>query len=282
MLNQILNLTRPLICLDTETTGTDVKNDSIVELAFQLFTSEGLQKEYRTLINPGIAMPAGAQEVHGISDLELRSCRTCKSLTSCACPDGFKPWPTFKQLATNLAKGFTDVDFCGKNCRFDLRILSFEFARSGIEWSYAGARVVDIDRLEAWLNKRSLSHLYRKYTGKKLEGAHGALTDVQASTEVLYQQFGQLTQNEDDAVPLPRDLDALHELQWPGWIDSEGMFKFIKGVPCFGRWGKYANRPLTTADNGYWDFILKNDFSAEVKRIAAKAKLKQYPEEANR
>jgi hypothetical protein len=62
--------------------------------------------------------------------------------------EGFKPWPSFKQLAPNLAKGFTDVDFAGKNVRYDLRILSAEFARANVEWSYMDARIVDADRLE--------------------------------------------------------------------------------------------------------------------------------------
>ena len=344
MIHQLLNLTRPLIVFDCETTGVDVKNDRIVEIGFQVWTTEGLQKEYRTLVNPDVPIPQSAIDAHGITDEMIQGCRSCsqggieKLLKRpmrpldhpvsnegfiSSNPDGvkgpcieFKPWPRFRDLAANLAKGFTDCDFAGKNVRFDLRITAAEMARHGVEWSYLGARIVDIDRLEAWLNKRSLSHLHRKYirrscddcggkgtvldapprgqgvyedlcptcygvgtVGVKLEGAHGALTDVQGSTRVLERQFVSYAQNEDEPLSLPRDLDQLHALQWPGWIDNYGKFKFVGGVACFTGWGKYANKPMATADVGYWDWILKNDFEPEVKALAGRAKLGQFPEE---
>lgn len=284
MIHELLHLTRPLIVFDTETTGTDVKQDRIIEIGFQLWTSEGLQKEYRTRINPGVPIPPASTVVHGITDADMKLCQNCKQDEGWhgdpGGPDAcqFRRVPTFAQLAPNLLIGFGNCDYAGKNVRFDLRILSSEMARTGHQWSYAGARVIDIDRLEALLNKRSLGHLYRKYTGRKLEGAHGALTDVIASTMVLEAQMVAETQNEDDARQLPRDLDALHALQWPGWIDGDGLFIFVDGVACFGRWGKHAGRPMKDVPSDYYDFILKNDFSTEAKVIAGRAKLRQFPE----
>ena len=77
---------------------------------------------------------------------------------------------------------------------------------------------------------------------------------------------------------IPRDLDQLHNAQWPGWIDGEGKFVFVDGVPCFGRWGKYANKPMTKADVGYWDFIARGDFSPDVKKLASEAKMGRFPQ----
>lgn len=313
MIHKLLNLTRPLIVPDTETTGTDPQNDRILELAFQVWEPErecrkccsgqlppeerdhpgssatcnicdgtriigGLTKEYRTLVNPGTPIPPEVTEIHGIKDDDFLLCRTCGlSRDECVMSgDSFKTWPAFKQLAANLLIGFTNCDYAGKNVRFDLRILMAEFARAGVEWTIGDARIVDSDRLEAWLNKRSLSHLYRKYTGQKLEGAHGALTDVQASTTVIEHQMRELS-NDEESTLLPRDFDTLHALQSPGMIDLEGKFQFIKGVPCFTRWGKYAGKPMTAADGSYWDWILKSEFSAEIKNLARRAKLKQFP-----
>lgn len=275
MIHKLLDLTRPLIVFDTETTGTDTANDRIVELAFQVWTSEGLQKEYRTLVNPGVPIPAAVTAIHGIKDEDFTNCRTC-GLTFDAqhiCEES-RGWPTFKQIASSVAHGFNG-DYAGKNIRFDLRITAAEMQRAGQAWNYADARVIDADRLEALLNPRSLSHLYKKYTGKDLEDAHSALVDVQASTTVL---VAQLSQNPTHEV-FPADLDALHELQWPGWIDSEGSFRFVDGVPCFGRWGKHAGKPMNKVDVGYYDFILKGTFSAEVKKLAAEAKMGKFPEE---
>lgn len=290
MITDLLTLTRPLIILDTETTGLDTTNDRIVELAFQVYYPDGRDvKKYRTLVNPGVPIPKEVTEVHGITNERMRQCNRCAgwprktygddgepAFPWCECADGnFHDVPTFKQLAANLAKGFTDVDWAGKNVRFDLRILSAEFARASVEWSIGDARIVDADRLEALLVPRSLTHLYKKYTDQAFPGAHGAMADVEAVAEVIELQLN--ASLNDDGDLLPYDLDALHALQWPTMIDLEGKFCYVKDVPCFTRWGKYGGKPMTSADVGYWDWILSKDFPVETKRIAAQAKLGVFP-----
>lgn len=290
MIHQLLNLTRPLIVFDTETTGTNVKEDRIVEIGFEVWTAEGMTKEYRTLVNPGVSIPKGAFDVHGISDLDVQACRLCDRSfaahgTEPILPgdpvldcQSFKPWPSFTHLSASLASGFRNCDFAGQNVRFDLKILAAEMQRAGVEWSYAGARVIDSGRLEQILVPRSLSDLYEKYTGKKHDGAHGALSDVRASRVVLESQALVMIQKMPEGQGVTLDLAALHELQWPGMIDNDGKFRFVDGVPCFTRWGKYAEKPMRAADNGYWDWILKSDFDPEVKALAGQAKLGKFPE----
>lgn len=287
MLNDLFTLTRPLIVLDCETTGLDTKIARIVELGFQLWTAEGLKKEWRARINPGVPIPPETTAVHGITNAHVASCRLCWELEPHVLrgridhgivdtQDGgrheFHPYPSFKQLAPNIAKGFTDVDFAGKNVRFDLRVLSSEFARASVEWTYGGARIIDADRLEQIGEPRHLSNLYSKHTGKEPLDAHQALADVRMTTEVIAAQMVKYD-------TLPRDLDALHALQWPGWLDPEGKFRFIDGVPCFGSWGKYAGKPMASVPTDYFDFILKSDFSSDVKALVGQAKLGRFPEQ---
>lgn len=281
----ILQLTRPLICLDCETTGLDTQTARIVELGFQMFVDEfpaGLKKEWRTLVNPGVPIPADATRTHKITDDDFKRCRHCKQVRETHEPiqscDAFTPWPTFKQLALNLAKGFSNCDFAGANIRYDLRVLAAEFDRSGVAWSYLDAYVVDANRLEQLGEPRSLSDLYKKHTGSDLIGAHGALEDVKATSEVIAAQLAKYDK-------LPRDLKRLHELQWPNWIDGSGKFRFVDGVPCFTQWGKHANKPMNhpsvnAVERGstYWDFIIGADFPADVKQLAREAKLGKYPE----
>lgn len=283
MIHQLLTLTRPFIFIDAETTGTDPQNDRIVELGLQVWTSAGLLKEWRSLINPGIPIPPQATKVHKITDAMVQGCRTCGQplenhpigLASEAidypCKDP-KPWPRFKDLAGSLVKGLTDCDFGGQNVRFDLRITAAEMKRNGVPWDYLGARIVDAGRLEQLAVPRSLSDLHEKYVGRVHDGAHGALSDVRASVTVVAHQL-------EAHSSLPRDLDKLHRLQWPGWIDGEGKFRFVDGVACFSRWGKYAEQPMSAVPVNYYDFILKSDFSPEVKKLAADAKLKKFPVE---
>jgi DNA polymerase-3 subunit epsilon len=274
MIHQLLHLTRPLFVLDCETTGVDPQKDRIVELGFQQWGPDGLVKEWRSLVHPVIPIPASATKVHGITDTRLTLCNQCGLISGEHSPidlaHPFKPVPTFKHLAANLAKGFTDCDFAGKNVRFDLRILAAEMARAGQEWSYAGARIVDIDRLEQLAVPRDLGSLHEKYVGMKHDGAHGALSDVRASAMVIAKQL--------ETFPnLPRDLDKLHALQFPGMIDLGGRFRFINGVACVA-FGKWNGKPMRLVDVKYWDWLLSSDFSHEVKTIAVRAKIGQYPE----
>lgn len=252
MLNQIFSLKRSLIIFDCESTGTNVQTDRIVEIAFQLWNADGLSKEWSSLVNPQIPIPAAATAVHHITD------------------DDVKNKPVFGQLATSIARGFKDCDYGGKRVRFDLQLLASEMAREKVEWGYLGARVIDAERLEQIAVPRSLSHLHEKYTGAKHDGAHGALSDVRASTTVIMHQL-QAHQT------LPRDLDILHNLQWPNLIDPDGKFRFVDGVACFAQWGKYQGQPMRNADKGYWEFIIAKDFSADVKALAREALAGRFP-----
>ena len=285
-INELLILERPLIVLDAETTGVDVNVDRIAELGFQKWDASGMLKEWRALINPGIPMPNAAADVHGITDEVLRGCRDC-GLPVSAHParygthsgepcESWTPLMLFSQIASNLSYGFSGCDFAGKNVRFDLRILAAEMRRASVDWSYADARVIDAERLEQIAVPRTLTDLHKKYTGEAHEGAHGALSDVQASLTVIERQLEQHTS-------LPRDIAALHALQWPGWVDPEGKFRFVNGVACFGNWGKYAGKPMSSTPADYWDFILKTTgpqaFSPDIKALAAAAKLGKFPKE---
>lgn len=281
MIHTLLSLTRPLFCFDCETTGLNTETARIVELGFQQWDAEGMTKEYRTLVNPLVPIPQAVIDVHGITDAIVTGCRECDRplalhrgdamlpgapTRSC---EGFKPWPTFKQIAVSLAGGFRDCDYAGKNVRFDLRILAAEMKRARQAWSYAGARIIDADRLEQLAVPRHLSDLHKKYTGKEHDGAHGALSDVRASTNVIVGQLGMWG-------VLPRDLDQLHELSWPGWLTTDGGVRLVNGVATI-MFGKHRDKALRDVPGDYFDWILKNDFADDMKKIASEAKMGRYP-----
>jgi hypothetical protein len=133
-----------------------------------------------------------------------------------------------------------------------------------------GARILDADRLEALAVPRHLSDLYKKYTGRDHDDAHGALADVRASTQVIAEQLLKYD-------VLPRDLDALHALSWPGWLTADGKFRMVGDVPTI-MFGKHRDLPMQEVPIDYWDWILSKDFAADVKRLAAEAKLGKFPE----
>jgi DNA polymerase-3 subunit epsilon len=280
-LNEVLTLTRPLIVYDVESTGVNPDVDRILEIGFQAWYPDGKVKEYRSLVNPGVPIPEGAKRVHGIDDQSIQNCSKCGlpghthplTVTPSSDQHIFHPWPTFKQLAPHLLKGFVDCDFAGMNVRFDLRMTAAEFARAGYEWSYMQARIIDAGRLEQLGEPRSLSNLYEKHIGEKMLDAHQALADVQATSILIAAQLKKYRM-------LPRDLDLLHKEQWKdAWLDSKGSFKMVDGVPTC-TFGKHRGKPMKDVPNDYYDWILKpsTDMPADVKALAANAKLGKYPE----
>lgn len=273
-IHELLTLTRPLVVFDTETTGTDAEKDRIIELGFQIFDATGLLREWRGLIDPQMPIPPGASAVHHITNADMKRCRTCSQFelehTDSALCEGFKPVFTFEQLAVNLARGFSNCDFAGKNVRFDLRFMAKAMRRAGVNWTYDGACVIDAERLEQLAVPRSLSHLYKKYTGQELDGAHGALTDARASMVVIEHQLNQYE-------TLPRDVKELHRLQWPGWIDTEGKFRFDDAGTPRVTFGKHRDDRMQDVQPGYWRFIIDKDFSEEIKDIARDALAGKFP-----
>ena len=56
-----LNLTRPLIFFDLETTGTNVVNDRIVELSYIKVYPDGHEESKTRRLNPGMPIPPARQ-----------------------------------------------------------------------------------------------------------------------------------------------------------------------------------------------------------------------------
>lgn len=266
---ELLTLDRPLICFDTETTGPNPRHDRIVELGFILLEPDGRTREWQNFVNPGVPIPREATygnpergyEGHGITDEMVANA------------------PSFGELAPHLLRGFkAGTDYAGYNLRtFDLPLMQAEFERAGHAWSYEDARILDGLRLWQLGRRRTLTDAVREFLGEEHEGAHRALDDVRASLRVLISQLERFP-------ALPRDVGALHELQWPrdpnevpgtknqlAWKDDAIVFNFGKkwrGV----RLDRMARRDL--------DWIASDacqGASAETKRICREALAGRFP-----
>ena len=111
-----LNLKKPIIFFDLETTGTDITKDRIVEICYIKVTPDGKEVEYTKRINPGMHIPETASAVHGIYDEDVKDC------------------PMFKDVAREIANEFEGCDVAGFNSnRFDLPLLAEEFLRAQVD-----------------------------------------------------------------------------------------------------------------------------------------------------
>ena len=63
-----IELTRPLVYFDLETTGIDVASDKIVEISALRVEPDGAREQRTRRVNPGRPIPAGATAVHGFHD----------------------------------------------------------------------------------------------------------------------------------------------------------------------------------------------------------------------
>ena len=154
----------PLIFFDLETTGVNLFVDRIVELSVIKIMPDGSRETKTRLINPEMPIPAEATAVHHISDEDVKDA------------------PTFRQLAHSLAIYFEGCDLGGYNVgKFDIPMLTREFSRCGIQFSTAGRRIFDAYTIFCQMEPRNLTAAYKFFCGKKLEGAHGAAADTQAS-----------------------------------------------------------------------------------------------------
>lgn len=281
MLHELLQLTRPLILFDLETTGKDPLTARICSMGMRIHRPAGTVESWHSLIDPETPMPKDASDAHGITDdvFVNRCCAKCRAPEGVhphgGC-DRFWPIPRFADIAAKVYSGFQDADFGGYHIHYDLKVTCAEFARCGLEFDYSKAAIIDGLRVWQILEPRTLSDAYEYFLNRKLSGAHDAMVDISATEEVLIEQL----KNHPLSSKLPRTVRELHDLCWPrepGQIDSEGKFKFIKGVPCFA-FGKWKDHPMQN-HRDYLQWMLSGGFSPEVKRICDAALAGTYPVE---
>jgi DNA polymerase-3 subunit epsilon len=226
-------LERPLVFFDLETTGLDLKNDRIIELAFIKITPLGDVLERERRFNPGIPIPAAATAVHGITDADVAHehpfCRTARS----------------------LADVLAGCDLAGFNVRrFDIPMLVHEFERCGVDLSMEGRRVVDMQNIFHREERRDLSAAARFYLGREHEEAHTALGDIRTSAAVLGAQLARYEH-------VPRELDGLHaycEEYAPTRSEVDRWFSPEDEGRVFRR-GKHKGKPLADVARDTPDYL---------------------------
>jgi DNA polymerase-3 subunit epsilon len=245
-----LSLERPLAILDLETTGTDPKVARIVEISVLKIFPDGRTDHRTRRINPGVAIPAEATAVHGITDADVAN------------------EPSFAQLAAGLLAFLDGCDLCGFNIkRFDLKLLAVEFNRVGLSFSIPGRAVIDPMEIFHVRERRDLAAAVRWYCRREHEGAHGAKADVMATMDILDAML-------DRYHDLPRTIAELHEsFRPPNAVDLEGRFMRQADQVIFA-FGKYRGRPLEEVAREFPDYLewmLNEDFLDDTKALVQQA-----------
>ena len=245
-----LNLTRPLIFFDLETTGTNIVKDRIVEFSYIKVYPDGTEETKSRRLNPEMHIPEAATAVHHISDEDVKDA------------------PTFKQVSKALLAIFEGCDIAGYNSnKFDVPLLIEEFARVGLNFDISGRHFVDVQNIFHKMEQRTLVAAYRFYCGKELEGAHSALADTRATYEVLKSQL-------DRYDSLENDVEKLADFSRAGKaIDLAARFVLDDNDVPVLNFGKHKGKPVKEVfrrEPSFYAWLMQGDFARNTKDVATR------------
>ena len=253
-----LNLERPLLFFDIESTGLNIPEDSIIELSFVKVFPDGeervktwkikpwdYQRQCQRPINPE------ASKVNGVTDDMLTDC------------------PTFFDCADEIASWLKGSDLAGFNsAKFDLPMLSEEFERARL----AGKKLdidlheplmVDVQNIFHAMEPRNLRAAYRFYCGgDDFDNAHTAEADTIATYKVLQSQL--------DRYPevLKNDVKALSAFVGKKYVDFSGHLIYDdNGEPVinFGKHKGKTARKVFETEPSYFSWIQQGTFTLDTK-----------------
>ncbi len=297
-----LNLERPLLFFDIESTGLNIPTDGIIELSFVKIMPDGEEKIKTWKIKPWdyhnhrqIPINPSASAVNGVKDEDLLDC------------------PKFIDVAPEVAEWLKGSDLSGFNSvKFDLPMLSEEFERvreycesrirdpkisadrkekakemlGKIDIDLHDAKMVDVQTIYHYMEPRNLRAAYRFYCGgEDFENAHTAEADTLATYEVLKGQLEMYSKPDKvHDIVLKNDVTFLSEVgNRPKTMDYAGRIKLKDGVPVIG-FGKHNGRPVKEifeTERSYFSWIYNGEFTLDTKRQFKKLE-EQYKKESEK
>ena len=277
-----LNLTKPLVVFDLETTGLDIVKAHIIQISYIKVYPDGREERGNEIVNPEEPIPAFITQLTGISD------------------DDVKDKPTFKEIAAKLAALMTGCDLGGFNSNgYDIPLLAEEFLRAGIDFDFSKCRMIDAMNIFRKMERRNLASAYKFYCGRKMEDdfeAHRADQDTEATYRVLMGQLDKYAPGANPDEPekvLENDMQFLHDfskmnnnVDFAGrivWaevkdaagqtvIGDDGKPKMIETFN-FGKYKGMSVIDVLNRDPGYYGWILGGDFTYNTKQVLTRIRL---------
>ncbi|MDI9537759.1 MAG: exonuclease domain-containing protein, partial [Bacteroidota bacterium] len=247
-----LNLKKPIIFFDLETTGINIVSDRIVEISYLKVSPNGMEESKTIRINPECPIPEQASAIHGIYDDDVANC------------------PTFKQVAKLIATDFESCDLAGYNSnRFDIPLLAEEFLRADVDIDLKKHNFIDVQVIFHKMEQRTLSAAYKFYCDKILEDAHSSAADTQATYEVLKAQLDRYPTLQNNIEFLSKYTSFNENADFAGRIiyneKNEEVFNF----------GKYKGQKVEdvlSKDIGYYGWMMQGDFPLYTKKVLTNIK----------
>ena len=248
-------LLKPIVFFDIESTGTDPIKDRIIEIALIKMDQYFDTTKLNILMNPSLRIPEAAVNIHGIKNHQVEGLRT------------------FEFFAADILDFIGDSNLGGyKSNQFDIPLLFCEFNRVGINWDISEKEKIDIGNIYTRLNPRTLSAAYKDYFGEELDGAHGAMTDTEATVDIFkaMMQDG-LKNSEGEAIEDASQL-ALYSSYDKKSLDVGGKFAYDEDGDVIFNFGKKYKGEIVDPKNrdhvSFLNWMLSQDFLPDAKDIA--------------
>lgn len=202
------------VSIDLETTGTDPRNDRIIEIGIVIFENGVAIDRWQKLVNPERELPAVVTEVTGIK------------------PEDLEGKPKLADVVDEMLGWLRGELLLAYNHEFDLGVISAEMARLGIPWENPPC----LDPFPfAWeylretgITKNAQLGTVCAHLGINLDNAHRADHDAEAAAQILPLMA--------KTISLPESLGDLLQMQRALWQKvNEAFARFRRGKATEGR-----------------------------------------------
>tara|TARA_Y100000589_G_scaffold80816_1_gene74702 strand:- start:64692 stop:65516 length:825 start_codon:yes stop_codon:yes gene_type:complete len=248
----MIKLKKNIIILDIEATGLDVVNDRIVEIGIIKISTDGKKSEFHKRINPEKKIPLEISKIHGIYNKDIEN------------------EPTFKDIVPELEKFIEKSDIVGYNSnKFDLPILAEELIRANSIIDLSNSKHIDVQNIFHKMEERTLVAAYNFYCNKKLENAHSAIADANATYEILNAQISRYDEIKNDVNFLANfsNYENVTRIDFAGRlaINKEGI-----EIYNFGKHKGKSIKEISISEPSYYGWIMEAEFPRHTKQCLKK------------
>lgn len=157
------------VCFDCETTGLDLENDRIIEIAAAKFTFSEILEKYESLVDPQHPISEASLAIHHITE------------------DMVKGKPLISDILPDVLKFIGGHTIVGHGIGFDIEMVSRAAKRANIPCRVSVQQHIDTLRLARHYGGSQTNSLeaLREHFNIAEEGAHRAMSDVVVNIEVF-------------------------------------------------------------------------------------------------